>query len=169
MTLGRGHDTSSGHGQQLSEILFRSNKTVESYGPDTDFPSLEIVQTIGCLRKAPQSDRTRTAELYGDSRLSGRFRDYDFPCVHCDLDLGYMTLGHDHDPRVCKILSESKFTVEIYGPDKHYGYASRMTSNSGHGQQLYEILLSTFMLTVVSYDPGKELSYMCNKTLTLDT
>ena len=39
--------------------------------------SLEIVQTIGCLRRAPQTDY-RPAELYGDSRLSGRFRDYQY-------------------------------------------------------------------------------------------
>ena len=37
MTLGQGHDTSLGHGQQLCEILSRSNLAVRSYGPDTDF------------------------------------------------------------------------------------------------------------------------------------
>ena len=37
MTLGQGHDTSLGHGQQLCEILSRSNLAVRSYGPCTDF------------------------------------------------------------------------------------------------------------------------------------
>ena len=37
MTLGQVHDTPLGHGQQLCEILSRSNLTVRSYGPDTDF------------------------------------------------------------------------------------------------------------------------------------
>ena len=37
MTLGQGHDTPLGHGQQLCEILSRSNKAVRGYGPDTDF------------------------------------------------------------------------------------------------------------------------------------
>ena len=37
MTLGQGHKTSLGHGQQLCEILSRSNMAVRSYGPDTDF------------------------------------------------------------------------------------------------------------------------------------
>ena len=37
MTLGQGHDTSLGHGQQLCEILSRSNMAVRSYGPVTDF------------------------------------------------------------------------------------------------------------------------------------
>ena len=33
--LGQGHDTPLGHGQQLCEILSRSNMAVKSYGPDT--------------------------------------------------------------------------------------------------------------------------------------
>ena len=37
MTLGQGHDTSLIHGQQLCEILSRSNMAVRSYGPYTDF------------------------------------------------------------------------------------------------------------------------------------
>ena len=34
--LGQGHDTRLGHGQQLCEILSRSNLAVKSYGPDMD-------------------------------------------------------------------------------------------------------------------------------------
>ena len=37
ITLGKGHDTPTGHGQQLCEILSRSNMAVRSYDPDTDF------------------------------------------------------------------------------------------------------------------------------------
>ena len=37
MTLGQGHDTPLGHGQQLCEILSRSNMAVRIYGLDTDF------------------------------------------------------------------------------------------------------------------------------------
>ena len=37
MTLGQVRDTPLGHGQQLCEILSRSNMAVRSYGPDTDF------------------------------------------------------------------------------------------------------------------------------------
>ena len=36
MTLGQGHDTPLGHGQQLCE-LSRSNLIVRSSGPDKDF------------------------------------------------------------------------------------------------------------------------------------
>ena len=35
MPLGQGHDTPLGHGQQLCEILSRSNMAVKSYGPGT--------------------------------------------------------------------------------------------------------------------------------------
>ena len=37
MTLGQGHGTPLGNGQQLCEILSRSNMAAKSYGPDTDF------------------------------------------------------------------------------------------------------------------------------------
>ena len=37
MTLGKGHDTTLGHKQQLREILLRSNMAAKSYGPETNF------------------------------------------------------------------------------------------------------------------------------------
>ena len=37
ITLGQGNSTPLGHGQQLCEILSRSNLAVRSYVPDTDF------------------------------------------------------------------------------------------------------------------------------------
>ena len=37
MTLAQGHDTPLGHGQQLCEILSRSNTAMRSYGLVTDF------------------------------------------------------------------------------------------------------------------------------------
>ena len=37
MVLGQGHATPLGHGQQLYDLLSRSNLAVRSYGPDTDF------------------------------------------------------------------------------------------------------------------------------------
>ena len=82
MTLGQGHDTPLGHGQQLSEILSRSNLAVRSYGPDTDF---QYVCTV-----------TLTLEIgQGSTKL---WPEHGFPvCVHCDLDLGDMTLGQGHD------------------------------------------------------------------------
>ena len=35
MTLGQGHDTPLGHGQQLCEIISRLDKGIRSHGPDT--------------------------------------------------------------------------------------------------------------------------------------
>ena len=37
MTLGQDHDTPLGHGQQLCDILSRSNLVMRHYGPITDF------------------------------------------------------------------------------------------------------------------------------------
>ena len=37
MTLGQGHETLLGHGQQLCEKLSRFNLAVRSYCPDMDF------------------------------------------------------------------------------------------------------------------------------------
>ena len=36
MAKGQGHDTSLGHGQQLCEILSKSNIAVVNFGPDKD-------------------------------------------------------------------------------------------------------------------------------------
>ena len=45
-------------------------------------------------------------------------------CVHCDFNLGDLTLGNGHDTpfghgqQLCKILSISNMAVKSYGPDK---------------------------------------------------
>ena len=43
MTLSQSQDTPLGQGQQLCEILSRSNMAVRSFGPDTDFGYVCIV------------------------------------------------------------------------------------------------------------------------------
>ena len=56
-----------------------------------------------------------------------------FVCVHCDLDLGDMTLGQGHDTllshgqQFCKILSRSNFVVKSYGPDTDFWYVCTAT------------------------------------------
>ena len=46
--------------------------------------------------------------------------------MHCDLDLGGMTLGEDHDitlghgQKLCEILSRSNMAVRIYGPEQEF-------------------------------------------------
>ena len=95
MTLGQGHDTPLGHGQQLCEILSISNLAVRSYGPDMDFQyvctvtlTLEIwpwvkvmtnplVMDNNCVKLYP--DRTREYEVMAQTRCeqtdrqTGRF------------------------------------------------------------------------------------------------
>ena len=54
-------------------------------------------------------------------------------CVHCDLDLGGMTLdqGYDtplgHGQQLCEILSRSNMAVRSYGPDTDFGYVCTVT------------------------------------------
>ena len=93
MTLGQGHDTPLGHGQQLCEILSRSNLAVRSYGPDTDFQyvctvtlTLEIwpwvkvmthpwVMDNNCVKLYP--DRTREYEVMARTRCEQTVRQGD--------------------------------------------------------------------------------------------
>ena len=54
-------------------------------------------------------------------------------CVHCDHELGVMTLGQGHDTSfghrqwVCEILSRSNLTVRWYGPDTDFRYMCTVT------------------------------------------
>ena len=54
-------------------------------------------------------------------------------CVHCDIDLGDMTLaqGHetslDHGQQLCEILSRSNLAARSYGPDTCSGYVCTVT------------------------------------------
>ena len=57
-------------------------------------------------------------------------------CVHCNLDLGDMTLvqGHDtplawtvSDGQLCETLSRSNMAVRSFGPDMDIGYACTAT------------------------------------------
>ena len=59
---------------------------------------------------------------------------HGFPlCVHCDLDLGDMTLGQSHDTplghgqQLCEILSRSNMAVRSYGLDTDFGYVCTVT------------------------------------------
>ena len=54
-------------------------------------------------------------------------------CVHCDHDIGDMTLGQGHDTSfphrqtLCEILSRSNFAVRSYGPDMDFQYVCTVT------------------------------------------
>ena len=180
MTLGQGHDTPFGNGKQLSEILSRSNLTVRSYGPDTDFrymctvtltseiwPWVKVmtqpwVIDNNCVKYYPDPTwqwgvmaRTRISSICAPWPWPWRYDlgsrswhtlatwisivlniiqiqlgseelwpGHGFPeCVHCDLDLGDMTLGQVHDTplghgqQLCEIISRSVKGVRSYGQD----------------------------------------------------
>ena len=145
MSICQGHDTPLGHGQQLCEILSRSNLAVRSYGPDTDFQymctvtlTLEIWASVKVMTHPWVMDTIVWNIIQiqlGSEELWPR---HGFPvCVHCDLDLRDMTLGQGHDTLL------------------------------GHGQQLCEILFRS-NLAVRSYDPDTNFQYVCTVTLTLE-
>ena len=52
-------------------------------------------------------------------------------CVHCDLDLGVITLGRgpplSHGLQLCDILSRSNMAVKSYGPDMDFVYKCTIT------------------------------------------
>ena len=108
MTLGQGHDTPLGHGQQLCEILSRSDKGVHSYGPDTMWTDGQTDRVIPIYiyipppnfvcrgyndveRKNIFSSASIINEYlcwqnpYGLSAVKQRSRDYDpfWPFCHC--------------------------------------------------------------------------------------
>ena len=145
MTLGQSHDTTLGHGQQLCDILSRSNMAVRSYRPDT-----HILLCVHCDlglgdmtlgqghdtplvqgHDTPWGHGQQLCDIFSRSNIAVRSYGPDthiLLCVHCDLNLGGMTLsqGHDtplgHGQQLCEILSRSNMAVRSYGPDTELGY-----------------------------------------------
>ena len=203
MTLVQGHDTPLGHGQQLCEILSRSNLAARSYGPNTDFQyvctvtlTLEIWPWVKVMTHPGVMDnncvkyylnpiwqwgviaRTRISSIcalwpwpwrydlgsrswhtlgswttivwniiqiqFGSEEL---WLGHIFPvCVHCDLDLGDMTLGKDldtpwgHGQQLCEILSRSNLAVRSYGPDTDFQYVCIHAICPGGTEKIPEFL-----------------------------
>ena len=118
MTLGQGHDTPLGNGQQLCEIFVsRSNMVARSYDPDTDFwyvytmtLTSEIWPWVKVITNPWVTDSIMWKIIqiqHGSEKL---WPGHGFwVCVH--LDLGDMTLGQVHDTplghgqQLCEILS----------------------------------------------------------------
>ena len=128
MTLGQGHDTPLGHGQQLCEILSRSILAMRSYGPDMDFVyvctvtlTLEIWPWVKVM--------TQLCEILSRSNLAVR-------SYGPDTDFLYMctvTLALEIWPwvkvmtQLCEILSRSNLAVRSYGPDTDILYMCTVT------------------------------------------
>ena len=103
MTLGHCHDTPFGHGQELCEILSRSNSALRIMartrilGVNCDLDLGDM--TLGKGHDTPLGHGQQLCEYYPDPTWHwGLWPGHGFPVsVHCDLDLGDMTLGQCHD------------------------------------------------------------------------
>ena len=87
MTLGQGHNTHFGHGQQMCEILSISNMAVRSYGPDTEFGYVCTVTwryTLGQGYDTPLGHGQQLCEILSRSNMAVR-------SYGPDTDFGYMT------------------------------------------------------------------------------
>ena len=137
VTLGQGHDTHFGHGQQLCEILSRSNMAVRSYCPDIDFGyactvTLEIWPLVKVMTHPWVMDNN-CAKYYQDpTRQWGVMAGtWILVSVHCDL--GDLTLcwGHDtplgYRQQLWKILLRSNKAVRSYCLDIDFGYVCTVT------------------------------------------
>ena len=97
-------------------------------------------------------------------------------CVHCDLDIGDMTLAQRHDTplghgqQLCEILSRSNIAVRNYGPDTNFGYVCTVTlTEIWHtlGQEMCGVL-SRSNFAMRSYGRDTNFRLMWTVTLTLE-
>ena len=178
MILDQGHETPLGHWQQLYEILSRSDLSVKSNGPDTDFGyvctvilTLEILHPVkimtdpwvmdnNCMKYYPDTCTTRLWGVMARTQILGICTLWPWPsrydlgsrswhtlgswtiivwniqiqlgseelrpghrfwvCVHCDLDLGDMTLGQGHDitlghgQQFCEIIKMGQVGTKLW-------------------------------------------------------
>ena len=96
MTLGRGHVTPFGHGQQLCVILSRSNLAARSYGPDTDFGYVYTVTLTLKIWPLVKVDKSMWNIIQIQLRREELWPGHGFSAyAHCDV--GDMTFGQGHD------------------------------------------------------------------------
>ena len=141
MTLGQGHDTPLGHGQQLCEILSRSSLAMRSYGPDTDFwyvCTVTLTSEIWPWVKVmthPSVISNKWVKYYPDPTWQWGVMARTWISSMCALwtwpwryDLGsrsWHTLGPGQ--QLCEILSRSNLAVRGYGPDTDFQYVCTVT------------------------------------------
>ena len=191
--MGQGHDTPLGHGQQLCEILSRSNLARGSYGPDTDFG---YVCTV-----------TLTSEIWPWVKVMTHPSVIDNKCVKYYLDptwqWGVMArtrissicalwpwpLRYDlrswsgHTLKSWTTIVWTIIQIQLGSEELWPGHGFPVYTHCdldledmtlgqghdtplGHGQQLCEII-SISNLAVRSYGPDTDFQYVCTVTLTL--
>ena len=141
MTLGQGHDTPLGHGQQLCEIS-RSNSSEELWPGHTYFAMCALYLDLGGMTLGQGHDTSlghgqQLCEILFRSNMAVRSYgpDTEFGYV-CTVTLTLkviMTLGQSHDiplghgQQLCEILSRSNMAVRSYVPDTDFGYVCTVT------------------------------------------
>ena len=130
MSLFQDHDTHLGHEKQFCEILSRSNKTVERYDLDKDFPFVCHV-TLTLKITHPRLKYNNYVNFY----LNTTWQYWLMAQTMCSVwpwpwryNLGsrsWHTLGLWQ--QLCEIVSKSNITVVTYGPDKNHGYVYSVT------------------------------------------
>ena len=184
MTLGQDHDTPLSHGQLLCEILSRSNISVRSYGPDTEFgymctvtltleiwPWLKVmtwpwVMDNNCVKYYP--DQTWQWGVVAWTQIFGMWALWPWR-----YDLGsrsWHTLG-SWKISVWNIIQIPLYNDELWPVDRFSVYAhcdpdlGDMTLCQGHdtplvhGQQLCE-LLTRSNFAVRSCGPDTDFGYV---------
>ena len=194
MTLGQGHDTPLGHGQQLCEILSRSNMAVKSYGPDTHI--LLCVHfyldlggmTLGQGHDTPLGHGQQLCEILSRFNMAVRSycpdTDFGYVCtVTLTLEIWPLVKVMTHpwvmDNNCVKYYPDPTWQWGVMARTRNLGMCAlwpwpwRLTLGQshdtplGHGQQLCEIL-SRYNMAVRSYCPDTDFGYVCTVTLTLE-
>ena len=136
MTLGQGHGTHLGHGQQLCEMLSRSNLVlaVRSYGLDTDLGMCALWPWPWRYDLGLRSWHTlgswitilwNIIKIQLGSMELWPGHGFVYVCTVTLIDFGDVTSGQGHDTplghgqQLCEILSRSDKGLRSYGPDRH--------------------------------------------------
>ena len=136
MILGQGHDTPLSHGQLLCEILSRTNLAVTRISSMCALWPWPRRYDLGSWSWHILGSWTTIVWNIIQIQLGSEelWPGHGFPVrVHCDLDLGDMTLGQGHDPplghgqQLCEILSRSNLAVRSYSQDTDFQYVCTVT------------------------------------------
>ena len=141
-----------GHGQQLCEVISKSNMAVRSYGPwhglllcvhcDIDLGNINVTKVM----PHPWVKRTQMCELLSRSNMAMRSYDQDKDLEYvCTVTFTlwpwvshFKPLGHGQPS--CETLSRSNMTVRSYYPDKDLGICAVTLTILSHGQQWWNII-----------------------------
>ena len=174
---------------RLHDILSRSHLAVITYGPDTDLGMCAMwpwPRRYGLGSRSWHTLGSWSTIVWNIIQIQlGNEELWSWNgfwvCVHCDLDLGDMTLGQGYDTPFIdnKCVSRSNLVVRSYGQDTDFQYVCTMTLT-------FEIWpwvkVMTHPLVIdnkcVKYPdqtcqwgvnvPDTDFQYMCTVTLTLE-